>query len=55
LEEDERFTLVDALVYRKVEDSFRFMVPKTMAHNIIRIYHDDMAHCGARKTHEEIA
>jgi len=33
-----------------VEDSFRFMVPETMVHNIIRIYHDDMAHCDAQKT-----
>jgi len=50
-----RFALVDDLVYRKVEDSVRFVVPETMVHNIIKIYYDDMAHCDTRKTLKGIA
>jgi len=53
--EDERYSLVDGLVYRRVENNLRFVVPDSMIHRILRIYHDDMAHCATRKTLEGIA
>jgi len=31
------------------------MVPKTMVHSILKTHHDDMAHCGTRKTYEGLA
>jgi len=55
LEEDERYALMDGLVYRKVEKNLRFVIPETMVHSVLKIYHDDMAYCGSRKTLEGIA
>jgi len=55
VEDDERYSLVDGLVYRKIEHSLRFVISENMVHCILRIYHDDMAHCGPRKTLEGIA
>jgi len=52
--DDPKFTLIDGLVYRKLGNDCRFVVPNSMVHNILRIYHDDVAHCGARKTLEGI-
>jgi len=54
LEEDERYSLVDGLVYRKVDNNLRFVIPETMVQAILRIYHDELAHCGPRKTLEGI-
>jgi len=53
--EHDKFTLCDGLVYRKGSDKSRFLVPETMIFHIIRIYHDDMAHCGVEKTIQGIA
>jgi len=49
-EEHSKFDLIDGLVYRKCLDKPRFVVPESMLNNIIRVYHDDMAHCGLDKT-----
>ncbi|XP_020296207.1 uncharacterized protein LOC109861101 [Pseudomyrmex gracilis] len=43
--DDDRFELIDGLVYRKTTDGSRFAVPDAMVSNVIRIYHDNMAHC----------
>lgn len=48
--EHEKFELFDGLVYRKGTYSPRFVVPEEMINNVIRFYHDDMAHCGYKKT-----
>ncbi|XP_018316620.1 uncharacterized protein [Mycetomoellerius zeteki] len=48
--EDKKFKLIDGLVYRKDNDRSRFAVPESMVTNIIRVYHDESAHCGIEKT-----
>jgi len=55
VEDDDRYSLVNGLVYRKVDKNLRFVVPESMIHNVLKIYHDDMAHCGTRKTLEGIS
>lgn len=52
--EDDKFELIDGLVYKKDNDRPRFVVPESMTNSIIRIHHDEMAHCGAEKTFEGI-
>lgn len=49
-ENDDKFELIDGLVYRRGEDRPRFVIPDEMVNNILRTYHDDMAHCGYDKT-----
>ncbi|KMQ89733.1 hypothetical protein RF55_10607 [Lasius niger] len=49
-ESHEKFDLIEGLVYRKGPDKPRFVVPDSMIRDIIRIYHDKMAHCGVEKT-----
>jgi len=48
--DNDKFEMIDGLIYRKGEDRARFAVPDSMVNNIIRVYHDDMAHCGFEKT-----
>lgn len=48
--DDEKFQLIEGLVYKKGPDKPRFVVPESMVTNIIRVYHDEMAHCGIEKT-----
>lgn len=45
----EKFELIDSLVYRKCHDKSRFVIPDSLISNVIRAYHDDMAHCGIKK------
>jgi len=45
----EKFTLIDGLVYRKDNENLKFVIPDTIISAILRIYHDDMAHCGHEK------
>ncbi|KMQ90234.1 retrovirus-like pol polyprotein, partial [Lasius niger] len=47
---DDKFELIEGLVYKKGSDKARFVVPESMVTNIIRAYHDEMAHCGIEKT-----
>ncbi|KMQ83225.1 retrovirus-like pol polyprotein, partial [Lasius niger] len=49
-QEHEKFEIFDGLVYKKDTHTPKFVVPKQMVHNIIRHYHDDMAHCGYEET-----
>lgn len=52
--------LIDALPlemeleFRQLKDP-RFYVPESMVSNVIRIYHDKMAHCGMEKTLQGIS
>lgn len=48
--EDRKFELFNGLVYKKNSSSPQFVVPEQMVHNIIKYYHDDMAHCSYDKT-----
>jgi hypothetical protein len=46
----DKFELIEGLVYRKFPDKSRFYVPESMVPNVIRVYHDNNAHCGVEKT-----
>lgn len=52
--EDERFQLIDGLLYRKGQERSHFVISDSMVNNVIRIYHDEMAHCGMEKTYQGI-
>lgn len=54
LEDHEKFELIDGLVFRKGVDKPRFAIPESMIVNVIRAYHDDMAHCDVEKTLDQI-
>lgn len=43
---DEKFELLDGLICRKGSDRPRFVVPESMVNAIIKVYHDNMSHCG---------
>lgn len=45
LKDHEKFELIEGLVFRKRSDKPRF-VPESMTVKVIRIYHDEMNHCG---------
>lgn len=44
---DDKFELIDGLVYKEGADRSCFVVPDIMHNSIIRAHHDDMAHCDA--------
>lgn len=46
---NEKFKLIEGSVYKKEPDKPRFAVPESMIDNVIRVYHNDMAHCGLEK------
>ncbi|KMQ88500.1 hypothetical protein RF55_12002 [Lasius niger] len=48
--DNDKFALINGLVYKKGPDKPRFSVPEAMVNNIVRIYHDNIAHCGVEKT-----
>lgn len=52
--DNNKFELIDGLVYRKRADRARFAIPDTMINNIICAHHDEMAHCGLEKTYQSI-
>jgi len=53
--DNEKFTLVDGLVYRKDDENLKFVVPDGMIGRVLRAHHDDMAHCGSEKTYQGVA
>lgn len=56
IKDDEKFDLIKlGLVYRKDGTNRKFVVPDSMINNILRTYHDDMAHCGMEKITQGIA
>jgi len=38
-QDDAKFSLVDDLIYKKINDSFKFVILESMIHNKLRIYH----------------
>lgn len=52
--ESDKFELIDGLIYRKDQERSRFVVPESMETNLIRIHHDELAHCGAEKTYQSL-
>lgn len=48
--ENNEFLLINGLVYKKDIDRNRFAIPESMINNLIRVHHDDMAHCGLETT-----
>lgn len=50
MQDNDRFNLIDGLVYRRENGNMKFVVPESMIISILRAHHDDMAHCGAEKT-----
>jgi len=53
--DNEKFVLVNGLVYRKNNDDLRFVVPDAMIPALLRAHHDSMGHAGRVKTFEGIA
>lgn len=53
-EDNEKFVSIDGLVYRKEKDRPRFVIPESMVNNLIRIHHDELAHCGQEKTYQSL-
>lgn len=47
--ENDKFEIIDGLIYKKGDRS-RFYVPELMVNNVIKMYHDEMGHCGLEKT-----
>lgn len=52
---NEKFKLIDGLVYQKGDDRSRFVVPDSLIINVIRAYHDEMAHYDFKKTFQGIS
>jgi len=50
LRESDRFKLIDGLVYKKVDDNYKFYVPESMVPAVLRAHHDGLAHVGVEKT-----
>jgi len=50
MRDNDRFNLIDGLVYRRENEHMKFVVPESMIMSILRAHHDDMAHCVAEKT-----
>lgn len=48
--DDDKFELIDGLVYKKGNDRSRFVIPESLINSLINIYHDQMARCGFEKT-----
>lgn len=53
-EDDNKFQLIEGLLYTRDSGRPHFVVSDTMVNNIIRIHHDEMAHCGTEKTFQGI-
>jgi len=45
-----KFEILDDLSFRKGSDKPQFAMPDSMINNIIRVYHDNMAHCDFEET-----
>lgn len=53
--DDDKFILLDGLVYRKQLDKHRFIVPDALINNVICVYHNELAHYGFEKTVQDIS
>jgi len=52
--DNDKFKLIDGLVYRKIGEDYKFYVPDQMIPILLRAHHDDMAHVGVEKTYQGI-
>jgi len=52
--DSDKFKLIDGLVYRKVNDDYKFYVPDQMIPSLLRAHHDNVAHVGTEKTYQGI-
>ncbi|XP_011858461.1 PREDICTED: uncharacterized protein K02A2.6-like [Vollenhovia emeryi] len=48
--DNDKFELINGLIYRKYSGKPLFVIPESMINKIIHIYHDEMSHCGFEKT-----
>jgi len=55
ISDHEEYTLIGGLVYKKGPDKLKFYVPEPMVNNLLRLYHDDQAHCSVEKTYQGLA
>jgi len=53
-EYNDKFKLIDGLVYKKIGKDYKFCVPEQMIPSLLRAHHDDMAHVGMEKTCQDI-
>lgn len=53
--DNEKFELIDGLVYRKSKEGLKFVIPDMMIDSVLRADHDDMAHAGFEKTYRGVA
>lgn len=51
-DDHDKFRLIDGLVFRKGIDRDRFVVPESMIKSVLKIHHDNMAHCDLDKTYK---
>lgn len=49
-----KFALVDGLIYKRINADLKFVIPKSMIANVIRAHHDKTAHYGLEKTVQSI-
>jgi len=54
LRNNDKFELIDGLLYRKENDKLKFVIPSGMIISLLRAHHDEMTHCGPGKTYEGI-
>jgi len=52
--DNDKFSLVNGLVYKKHGEDLKFAVPVSMVFNVLRAHHDDAGHCGKEKTYQSI-
>jgi len=53
--DNEKFKLIEGLVYRKVGENHKFYVPDQMIPSLLRAHHDDMGHVGVEKTYQGVS
>lgn len=53
--DNEFFTLVNGLVYRKCGDRVKFYVPKQMEQRVIQTHHESLCHLGTSKCYEYLS
>jgi len=52
--DNDKFCLVNGLVYKKCGEDLKFAVPESMISNLLRVHHDDAGHIGKEKTYQSI-
>lgn len=52
--DNDKFSLINELVYKKVDGNPKFVVPDQVIPNLVRTHHDNMAHVGSEKTYQNI-